>query len=183
MIHSYVYLILRLQRWLSAQKKVHLIYHEAIKTSRDTINTSLLCFISIDCIPDINMIAIITFTTILLFLMETAATGSVHPYIVFLNSSTVATSRENPSMSSLQNRSTTRIANKLSRIQNNRTSIPEIYSIGNFHWYVDSMDDADAQTLAQSEHVSHLHKDDPIFYMTELVQTDVPSWVRNTNVW
>ncbi|KAF1805525.1 peptidase S8/S53 domain-containing protein [Mucor lusitanicus] len=79
-------------------------------------------------------------------------------------------------MSSLQNRSTTRIANKLSRIQNNRTSIPEIYSIGNFHWYVDSMDDADAQTLAQSEHVSHLHKDDPIFYMTELVQTDVPSW-------
>ncbi|KAI8639407.1 peptidase S8/S53 domain-containing protein, partial [Parasitella parasitica] len=49
-------------------------------------------------------------------------------------------------------------------------------SIGNFHWYIESMNEADAQALAQSEHVSHMHKDDPIFYMTELVQTNVPSW-------
>ncbi|KAK4518844.1 uncharacterized protein ATC70_009068 [Mucor velutinosus] len=112
----------------------------------------------------------------LLLLVEAAARGSIHPYIVFLNSSTVAASNKSSLMPSLQKRSTTRIANKLSSFRNNRTSIPEIYSIGNFHWYVDSMNDVDAQVLAQNEHVSHLHKDDPIFHMTELVQTDVPSW-------
>lgn len=113
----------------------------------------------------------------LLLLIEATTANSLHPYIVFLNSSTVSTSSKSSSMSSIQNRSTTRIANKVSHIRDNRTSLPEIYSIGNFHWYVDSMNDADAQALAQSEHVSHLHKDDPIFYMTESVQTDVPSWV------
>ncbi|KAL9551859.1 hypothetical protein PS6_004789 [Mucor atramentarius] len=112
----------------------------------------------------------------LLLLIEATTANSLHPYIVFLNSSTVSTSSKSSSMSSIQNRSTTRIANKVSHIRDNRTSLPEIYSIGNFHWYVDSMNDADAQALAQSEHVSHLHKDDPIFYMTESVQTDVPSW-------
>lgn len=113
----------------------------------------------------------------LLFLIRAVAGGSVHPYIVFLNESTVSASSKSSSMSSLQNRSTTRIANKLSHIRDNRTSTPEVYSIGNFHWYVDSMNDDDAQALAQNEHVSHLHKDDPIFYMTGLVQTDIPSWV------
>lgn len=118
---------------------------------------------------------------IVMFLIEVALGKLVHPYIVFLNSSSVASS---PTTSaSIQNRSTTRAVNKLSKIKNssneyNNVSSPEIYSIGNFHWYVDSLNDADAHVLAQNEHVSQMHKDDPIFYMTELVQTDVPSWVR-----
>ena len=118
---------------------------------------------------------------IIMLLIEVAVGKLINPYIVFINSSTVANSP--PISTSIQNYTTTRAVNKLSKIKSssnayNNISSPEIYSIGNFHWYVDTLNDADAHVLAQSGHVSQIHKDDPIFYMTELVQTNVPSWVN-----
>ncbi|CEP18161.1 hypothetical protein [Parasitella parasitica] len=107
-------------------------------------------------------ISCITMIVMLLLAEVALGSSSVQPYIVFLNSSSPINE--------------TRLLARAIDASANAPHRPEIYSIGNFHWYIDSMNEAEAQVLAQNEQVSHMHKDDPVFYMTELVQTNVPSW-------
>ncbi|KAI8884215.1 subtilisin-like protein [Backusella circina FSU 941] len=49
-------------------------------------------------------------------------------------------------------------------------------SIGNFHWYMDRIDEADVEKLNQREDILHIHKDQPVFHITEQVQKESPSW-------
>lgn len=69
------------------------------------------------------------------------------PYIIFLNSSSVPNIAHQP-----------------------------LYSIGDFHWYMDHLDENQAEQLIFAGHV--LHKDETVFYTSEQIQTDLPSWVR-----
>jgi hypothetical protein len=55
--------------------------------------------------------------------------------------------------------------------------MPNIMSIGNFHWYIDHIDETDAEKLSQREDIFHIHKDQPVFHITEQVQKKSPSWV------
>jgi hypothetical protein len=55
--------------------------------------------------------------------------------------------------------------------------MPNIMSIRNFHWYIDHIDETDAEKLSQREDILHIHKDQPVFHITEQVQKKSPSWV------
>jgi hypothetical protein len=111
-----------------------------------------------------------------LWLISTATASRVYPYIVFLNPSAPVPPK--PINKSIQHRSAAR---NMTDVTNNHpkgylTQAPEVYSIGSFRWYMDHMDDEDAEILNKRNEISHMHKDDPVFHISEQVQTHLPSW-------
>jgi hypothetical protein len=111
-----------------------------------------------------------------LWLLSVTTASTVYPYIVFLNPS--ASAPPKPIRKAILHRSVARNTSDISNINYNGylTQIPEVYSIGNFRWYVDHLNDKDAEILNMRNEILQMHKDDPIFHISEQVQTNLPSW-------
>lgn len=53
----------------------------------------------------------------------------------------------------------------------------QVYSIGEFHWYMDDLNDSDVRSLLRLNHIMAIHKDETLFHTSGHIQTDLPSWV------
>jgi hypothetical protein len=109
--------------------------------------------------------------------ITTATESAVYPHIVFLNPSITAPPK--PISKAMQFCSVAGNKSDISNANYNgySTQTPEIYSIGNFRWYVDHMSDEEVEILNKRDEISHILKDDPAFHISGQGQTNLPSWV------
>lgn len=108
--------------------------------------------------------------------LSITTSSTVYPYIVFLNPS--ASVPPKPINRTIQHRAIIQNASDISNVTHDvyGKQAPEVYAIGNFRWYVDHMDDEEAEILNMRDEISHMHKDNPVFYISEQVQSNLPSW-------